>query len=279
MKTIVAHISPDLDAAASSWLLLRFRPGWKNADIAFVPAGTTLDNMVVDSNPDIAHVDTGLGIFDHHQFNDKTLSATKRVFQYLTKNGHIKDKDFEALNRLVEFVTSIDNFGEVYFHDPTADRYDFMLHQIVEGFKTLNKSGQEICEFTFEALDSILQLIRQKIAAEDDIKNGYIFQSKWGKALAMETKNEEALKYALKLGYRVVIRRNPQKGFTRIKSRPEKEIDLTPVHDEIKKLDKKGTWFLHVSKHMLLNGSSKNPTAVPSSLPLKKVIEIIQKID
>ncbi|OGK18316.1 hypothetical protein A3G67_03410 [Candidatus Roizmanbacteria bacterium RIFCSPLOWO2_12_FULL_40_12] len=278
MKTIVPHVSVDLDAVTSSWLVVRYMPGWTEAGFNFVPAGTTLNGADPDEDLNIIHVDTGLGKFDHHQFADNKLSATKRVFDYLQEKSYVKKTDLPALSRIVEFVTLIDNFGEVYFPDPTSDIYDFSLYQLTEGLKQLGKKDEEVVRIMFTLLDATLELFKKKINAEDEVKKGYIFKTKWGKSLALETQNEEALKYALKQGYKIVARRNPKKGFVRIKSAPEKEIDLTPVHEEIVKKDPSATWFLHSSKHMLLNGSSKNPTAVASNLPLKKVVEILQSI-
>src|SRR3989338_2555033 len=241
MKTIVPHVSVDLDAVTSSWLVVRYMPGWTEAGFNFVPAGTTLNGADPDEDLNIIHVDTGLGKFDHHQFADNKLSATKRVFDYLQEKSYVKKTDLPALSRIVEFVTLIDNFGEVYFPDPTSDIYDFSLYQLTEGLKQLGKKDEEVVRIMFTLLDATLELFKKKINAEDEVKKGYIFKTKWGKSLALETQNE---------------------------------IDLTPVHEEIVKKDPSATWFLHSSKHMLLNGSSKNPTAVASNLPLKKVVEI-----
>lgn len=276
MKTIVAHISTDLDAVASAWLVFRFLPGWKDASFKFVPAGKTLNDRLPDEDPDIIHVDTGLGRFDHHQIASDKLSATKRVFDHLVKQKHINKKDEESLSRIVDFVTFIDHFGEVRFHDPASDVYDFSLYRLIEGLKLTGKKDEEVMRHTFETLDGVLELFKKKVNAEREIKSGFIFESRWGKALGLETQNDETIKMALKQGYRVVVKRNPKTHFIRIKTLPEKDIDLTPISEEILKLDPKASWFLHAGKHMLLNGSSKSPDSKPSALPLKKVIEILR---
>lgn len=278
MKTIVAHLSVDLDAISSAWLLKRHRPGWEDAQLKFVPAGTTLNDRPVDENPEIAHVDTGLGMFDHHQIQDTSLCAAKRVFDYLVKENNIKKHDFEPLSRIVDFVVKIDNFKEVFFPDPTSDVYDFALHQILEGLKGVVTTDAERCEIGFVLLDAVLQLFRNKVKAEKEIKQGLIFQSKWGKSLGLETGNEEALRFALLTGYNLVVRKDPERGNIRIKTMPDKKFDLTPIYEKLKAVDPKATWFLHISKNMLLNGSSKNPNSTPSYLSLQKVIEIIKKI-
>ncbi|PIP64831.1 hypothetical protein COW96_00400, partial [Candidatus Roizmanbacteria bacterium CG22_combo_CG10-13_8_21_14_all_33_16] len=49
MKIIVTHLTPDLDAITACWLVKNFMPGWKNAEIITIPAGTTYQNKIVDS--------------------------------------------------------------------------------------------------------------------------------------------------------------------------------------------------------------------------------------
>lgn len=281
MKTIVTHISVDQDAVASAWLVKRYMPEFADAEIMFVSAGKTLDDKKPDEDPDVIHVDTGLGRFDHHQLTDPTqrFSATERVLTYLKNEGHLRQHDVEALQRMTDHITQIDHFKEVFYPDPTADRYDFMLRQIIDGMKINRMKDEDIVKLVFKCLDAIFLVIRQKIAAEGEISKGYIFESKWGKTIAMDTKNEEALKHALKSGYRVVIKRDPNSGHFRIKSLPVKEIDLTLVYEILLTKDPKATWYLHGSKHMLLNGSSKRPDSIASSLSLPQVIEIIRSIN
>ncbi len=278
MKIIVAHVSVDLDAITSAWLIKRFRPGWQDAQLKFVPAGKTLDNKPVDENSDIAHVDTGLGMFDHHQIADRNLCAAKRVFDYLLKHKNIKSHDVDPLTRMVEFVIQIDNFKEVFWPEPTSAIYDFTLHQIIEGLKGVISDDEGRCEFSFKMLDAVLQIFRNKTRAEQEIKQGLIFKSRWGKSLALETGNEEALRLALLQDFKLVVRKDLERGNLRIKTEPGAGLDLTPLYTQLKQLDPKATWFLHISKNMLLNGSSKNPESVPSTLSLKKVVEIITKI-
>lgn len=278
MKIIVTHLRPDLDAATSSWLIYTYVPGWSNAEFRFVGAGTTLDNLPPDDNPDIVHVDTGLGKFDHHQFNAK-LSATKVVHDYLVKENYVPEKDAVALERVVEYVNTIDNFGEIYYHNPNDDLYQFLLHELIEGHKAKMTDDVELLKFAFANIEAALQILKNKARAEKEIKdNGFNFKTKFGKSLALETKNEEAMKIALKQGYQLVIRKDPDKGHARFKTPPEKQYDLSAVYDVVKKRDKTGSWFLHASKNMLINGSSKNPHTVATELTLTQLIEIAKKI-
>lgn len=277
MKTIVTHLSPDLDAIASVWLIKKYLPGWDSAQIKFVPSGTTLDGQLPESSKNIIHVDTGLGIFDHHQTTDYT-SATKLVYKYLIGKDLLETKEIKAVEKIVEYVNSTDHFAEVFYTEPDSDRYDFMIRQLIDGLKVINRDEIKLIEIVFQLLEASLIVFKNKVSAEEEIKNGFVFRSYLGKSLAIETKNEEAVKLALKKGFSLVVRRHPEVGFTRIKTLPDKKYTLKPIYEKILTKDKKGSWFFHISEHMLLNGSSGNPKLIPTSLSLNMIIEIIKSV-
>lgn len=277
MKTIVTHLSPDLDAATSVWLIKKYLTGWDSAQIKLVPTGTTLDNNLPDSNKNVIHVDTGLGKFDHHQTNEY-LSAAKLVYKYLLKENLIDSKDIKPIEKIVEYVNSTDHFAEVFYFEPDSDRYDFMIRQLVDGLKVINRDETKLIEIIFQLLEAVLVVFKNKVNAQDEIKNGFVFRSYLGRSLAVETKNEETIKLALKKGFSLVVRRHPDTGFIRIKTLPDKKLSLKPVYEKIIKIDKKGSWFFHISGHMLLNGSSGNPKLIPTPLSLNKIIEIVKSV-
>ena len=277
IKTLVTHISPDLDAITSMWLIVRNLHGWEHPQIFFVPAGQTLNNEHPDDNPDIIHVDTGMGKFDHHQLKKRT-SAARRVLDYVKEHGQIRKTNEEPLERLVDVVTLYDNFGEANFPDPTNDIYNFSINEIISGLKVVLEDDHEAVEHTFIMLDALLLSIKNKMSAEEEMKKGITIRTKWGKSLIVETSNDEVLKQGLKSGYTFIARKDPNRGIIRIKTLPDKDYDLTPLYEAILKQDKKGTWFLHSSKNMLLNGSSKNENSVASPLTAAKLIEIIKSV-
>lgn len=277
MKIIVTHLSPDLDAIASVWLIKKYLPDWDSAEIRLVPAGSTLNGDTVDSDKNIIHVDTGRGKFDHHQTDDYT-SATKLVYKYLVGRDYIDSNEIKALEKVVTYVNSTDHFAEVFYFEPDSDKYDLMIRQLIDGLKVINREEGKLFEIIFQLLEAALIVFKNKVNAEDEIKNGFVFQSYLGKSLALESKNEEAVKLALKKGFALVIRRHPEVGFTRIKTLPDKKISLKSVYEGILKYDKKGSWFYHISGHMLLNGSSGNPKLIPTPLSLNKIIEIIKSV-
>lgn len=271
-------MSPDIDSITSVWLIRKFLPGWGDAEMKFVAAGSTLDNMPVDSDPEIIHVDTGFGRFDHHQTSDHT-SASMLVFKHLKNENLLKERQALALEKMIKEVTEFDHFGEVFFPDPSSDHYEFMIHKIIEGgLKTVLKDDLLIAQTVFPFLDAILNIFMKKNQAVDEIKKGFVFTSHWGKTLIMETKNEETAKLAMKLGYEMVVKKDPDRGNVRIKTIPGKKYDLNPLYEKILKADKVGTWFMHASGNMLLNSSSKNPNFVATNLTVKRLIEIIKGI-
>jgi len=277
MKTIVLHIFPDLDAITSAWLFTRYLPEWEDAEIVFTPQQKNWNNVIPDSNPDILYCDTGYGKFDHHQIKERTC-ASKRVLDYLLMQDHVSGKDSTPLARIVDYVTDIDNFGEVNYPDPTSDKYEFCLHQLITGLKKKGMSDLALVQTVFPLLDGVLQLFFYKLKAEGEIAKGFVFESHYGKSLAMNAGNDEAMRLAQKKGFSLVVMKDPIKKTARIKTLPSPKLDLTPVYDRILKEDIKGTWFLHILKNMLLNGSSRTPDSIPTPLSLQKLIEIIKEV-
>jgi len=275
-KLIVTHHNPDPDAITSVWLLRRFDQEWSEASVAFVPAGDTYQNQKVDNDPDIVHVDTGLGYFDHHQ-QDRGLirtSAAKLILEHLQERFEYIAED-EALARLVEVIVGDDHFDEVKWPEPLSDRYAFMMSSILDGLKQNNTlTDQGLIDLGSTCLDGVYTSMKLKIDAEKELEKGRQFDSQWGRAIAIETKNDETLTVAQKQGYVLTIRKDPE-GMVRIKGRPDSEVDLTSVCEKAKQADPEATWYLHPSKKMLLNGSYKNPGSKFSKLQLEELINLL----
>lgn len=311
MKSIVTHKSCDIDAISSVWLLKRFYPNWDGARVEFVNAGEKLTgNYTFSGHPEYSagslqaieivdgaetiHVDTGMGALDHHQTSDMNTCGAKKVLDFILENPlsnlHKHEIKLEAVKRIVELVIDDDHFQEVYYPEANHDVYEFGIVAIIQGYKLLyQKDDTKLTEFIFECLDSVLQNFEKKIWAEREIKEkGIEFKSKWGKSLAIETINDEVLKTAQMAGFVLTVRKDPKGGFVRIKALPDKRqktedkrlesglgIDLTEAYEKLKKLDPEASWFLHASKRMLLNGSSKNPEMKGTTLTLDQVIEVL----
>lgn len=305
-KVIVTHNSPDLDAVSSAWLIKRFLPGWQDAEVVTVPAGSRINTTRASDDviehldgKEVIHVDTGMGPLDHHQTQDDNTCAAARTFEYVLKNSEELQNNkhkAEALKRMVNYVVDDDHFQEVFFPDPTADVYEMSMVALISGVKVQYPKDDQTClRFGFDLLDSAIHGMENKIWADEEIKEkGIHFNTKWGKGLAIETINDEVLKVAQLQGYVIAVRKDPKNNAVRIKVRPKKrsankkseskneyedvDIDLTPVYEKLLKMDSEATWFLHVSKRMLLNGSSKNPNMRGSKLTLSEVVEVLQNL-
>jgi len=290
MRIVVTHYNPDLDAISAVFLVKKFLKGWQDCEIAFVSAGSTLNNEKVDINNNIIHVDTGFGRFDHHNTDGDTCAA-KLVWEFIKSQvsdsksesqiSNINYRDLqtiEALDRLIEVVNEIDHFQEVYWPLPDKDYYDFGLERIIDGWKILYPDQNlRFLEWGQDCLEGVIQTFKNKIWAEQEIETAITFKTKWGKGIAFETVNDEVIHLSQKKGFAIAVRKDPRKGYLRIKSLPDKKIDLSDVFEKFKKADSGATWFLHASKHMILNGSAKNPDMKGTILGMDHIIDILKK--
>lgn len=278
-KTLVTHIFPDLDAVTSLWLFDRYDDDFTKANFEFVPAGSTFEGKVVDSDPDIVHVDTGLGRFDHHHTDERTCAA-KLVFEYLLDSKKIKSKDIPALERLTDLVIQIDQFEDFFWPEAANDRYDLGLNSLLDYLKLSGSlNDKELVYQGFSLLDALLAGLKFKVKAEEEIKEGIEFESYLGRSLAVETRVSAINKLAQKLGFALVLRKEPGTGFVSLKSQPKKELDLTRAYKALVKADQFADWYFHPSKHIILNGSRHNRNVKASRLSLKEVVEVIKKLN
>lgn len=273
MKLIVTHAGPDLDALVSLWLLRRFLPGWERAEVNFVAAGQTFRGQPPDSDAEIAHVDTGFGKLDHHQTKEYN-SAANLCLGEISKVRDLKKVDRKALERLVAVVTEIDNGRFVSWPDAPSDRYEFMPHIFLMNMSV----GPDLLDLAMTVFDKIFQTLKNKIRAEKTLKEeGQVFKTRWGRAVAVATGNDQVLQDGQRQGFALVAKQNPKNGHLRIYGRWDKKVDLTRAYKEFKKKDPAATWYFHPSGCLLLNGSRHDPKMVPTKLSLDEVISILKK--
>jgi hypothetical protein len=302
MKIVVTHMSPDWDAISSVWLIKKYLAGWQEARVEFVPAGQRLNNMELKTenikqndpiervgNDEIIHVDTCLGPLDHHQTQDVNVSAASLTWDYvrgeIEKSGTGLNEDHkQAVSRIIKVIVDTDHFKEVFWPEADADRYELAFLGLLDGLK-YEKQDQDLLYLTFgfQCLNAWVAGFENRIWAEKEIEEkGVKFETRFGPGMGFDTINDTVLKLAQKMGYVVVVRKDPRKGYVRIKALPatekKKGADLTLVYEKLKKIDPDATWFLHVSKKMLLNGSPKNPKMRPTKLSLNDIIKVVEKI-
>src|SRR3989344_1772453 len=261
---------------------------------------------------EVIHVDTGLGPLDHHQTADDKVCGASLTFDYVKRvqssparnvtqsvaGGEFRLKSsekwkdrMEAVGRMVKVVVDNDHFKEVFWPNPTADHYEFSVGAMLDGLKLAKPNQDEYyVNFVSECLDAILHEFENRIWAEKEIAtNGQKFETRFGKGIGFETINDSVIKLAQKMGYVIVVRKDPRKGYVRIKAMPNKvqssklkvkssDIDLTLAYEKLSKMDPEATWFLHIGKKMLLNGSVKNQKMRPTTLSLEKIIDVLKKV-
>jgi hypothetical protein len=284
VKLLVGHINPDLDVIGAMWLFLRFdERTFREAQMYFVNAGDEIDEETLLAKElkraEVVHVDTGLGIFDHHQpGHTEHDSASMLVYEYLTEKMPELGEN-QALERVINFLNETDHFVSYGWPEPANDRYLFMLEEMLAGLRSgKHFNDRELVEFGMICLDGIFTAMKLRVSAEKDIEElGQEFESPWGKALAIENQNDAVIKLAQKMGYEVVVRKEVEGGNVRIKSAPKDTISLESVYQEIRKRDRVGSWFYHPSGHMLLNNSSKGKHETATTLTLEEVVEIVKK--
>jgi len=302
MRIIVVHSSPDLDAITSAWLIKRFLPGWEDAVVKFVPAGENLNGKTPRNaiekigDDEVIHADTGLGPLDHHQTADTNVCAASLTLNFVKRTINNQQSTFnkekaQALDRMVKVVVDIDHFKEVFWKDATADYHEFSLVGILDGLKVQKPDQDEYyVDFVMQCLDAVLHEFENRIWAEREIaEKGKKFKTRFGRGIGFETINDTVIKLSQKMGYVIVVRKDPRKGYVRVKAKPSRtqnsklktqnaDIDLTLVYEKLKKMDPYATWFLHVGRKMLLNGSVKNPKMRPTKLSLDNIIKVLEKI-
>jgi len=156
--------------------------------------------------------------------------------------------------------------------------YNLSIVAAIDGWRLLYPDDpQIIVSYGMTNLDGIYKTFQNIIWAEKEIKeNAVLFDSKWGNSMGVVTANDEIVHLGQKMGFKIVIRKDPSKGYIRIKALPEKTIDLTDIYKKLQEKDPDATWFLHASRHMILNGSSKSPEMKPTTLTMDQIIDILK---
>lgn len=285
-RLIVTHHSPDLDAIGAVWILKRWdSQHFADAKVGFVNPGEEISYEAAQvlgfQMHEITHVDTGLGEFDHHQpeRGHQNICASSLVLDHVCQ-VHPDLADDQTLKTLVEYINESDHFGAVHWPAAGHYRYCFMIDSLIRGQEFFDPHNDESqLHFGMQCLDAAYAALNQHLKAVEIVATqGVRFEIKAGRAIGLESSNDDTVKLAQKQGYQVVIRKDPKEGHLRIKARPDTDIDLKALATEISKIDTKGSWYYHPSGKMLINGSSKHRNQRPSPLSLDQVIELVKKI-
>ena len=259
--TIVGHLHPDLDCITAIWILCRWG-GMHDAELRFVPAGTTLDGHPVDSDPQVVHVDTGGGRFDHHHTNNHTLSAAELVRRAIAP-------DDWSLERIVQNVTDID-------HAAIDLSTIFNINDLIGGF---HRCFPEQPERVVHAMSANFDAWHAHEERQKHLTDAYSrrieFDTPWGLGIAMESDEGGSSRLAFGDGAVLYLYRDKHRH-TGISARARSQVDLTPVYHDLRRLDPGADWYLHPSKRLLLCGTVKAPARTPSKLTINELIGVLR---
>ncbi len=278
---IVTHRKPHLDEICAIWLLKKFHPDFKEFDLKFISAGgNTLDDKPVDSNPQIIHIGVGKGKFDEHsgKYGDKSHSSASLVWDFIIKEGNPprNSDQLAAVHRLVRYVV-LEDTGQLSMLD--SDIRDFSLSGIFQGARNYCcNDNEKLVLWGIEILDILFISLIIKERLRLDWENSRVdFETKWGRASALETRYKGVDNLAYSKGYVLVAIKNPFKNYIAILARADSNVDLTEIYKKLQQIDKNADWFLHHSKKMLLCGGDIAPEGTKlSSLSLKEIIDILK---
>lgn len=260
-SVIVGHLHPDIDCLCAIWILRRWG-GLANAMLRFVPSGTTLDNKPADSDPNVTHVDTGNGRFDHHSAADRSLSATELVRRSVAP-------DEVVLRRIAQDVTRLDHALATGGTAPD-------ICDLIEGFNTLYAEAPEaVASAMFANFDAWYAHEAKQVRLEEAFANRIEFDTPWGFGIAMESDDGGSSRLAYGAGA-VLYAYRDGKGNMGIAAKSRAPIDLTQVLHDLKRIDPQADWYLHPSKRLLLCGTPKSPPRVPSKLTLEELVGVLR---
>jgi hypothetical protein len=237
----------------------------EQAELAFVPAGSTLDNMPADLDPHIVHVDTGGGRFDHHQYpHDHTLSATELVRRAVVP-------DDSALKRLADHVTRLDHAD---YHG--KDIIFFNINDLIAGYNDLFPNRpHHVAQAMLPNFDAWYEHEARELRLERAFAQRKEFQTRWGLGIAMQSDDGASSKLAYGHGAVLYVYRDGR-GYMGIAAQSRSQVNLQPVYSDLRRVDPQADWFLHPNHRMLLCGTSKSPPQHPSQLSLDELVEVIR---
>lgn len=261
---IVGHLAPDLDCLTAIWLLIRFG-GAADAELLFVPAGTTLDGQPPDADPSIIHVDTGGGCFDHHQCADLDLSSAELIRRAIVP-------DDPVVQRLVRQVTQIDHADVQGARLPLY----FNVNDLIAGYNALYPNHpQLVAQAMLPNLDAWYEHEARQSRLENAFGARLEFYTRWGLGIAMQSIDGASSRLAYGQGAVLYVYRDGR-GYMGIAARSRSRVDLAPVYEDLKRVDGHADWYLHPSHRLLLCGTAKAPPRQVSSLSLEELVDVLR---
>lgn len=267
MKVLVTHINPHLDDILGIWLMKKYHPDFKDAQVEFMSASHGMGDQ---GTADRVFIGTGGGRFDEHKEGLDTCAGSL-VHEYLIEKKLIPQDTLSknALKKLVDWNRLIDT-GKA----PESQFDEFSVQSFVRTKDNSAQSSTRSVELGIEILDRILAVLKRREQSLLDWENRKEFKSKFGKSFAISsaTVNRE---FCREQGGDLFLMYDPKYKSVQFFA---PQLDISPIYKKVKEQDARADWFLHQSHHMVICGSSSAPDSKPTRLSFDKLIEIVKSL-
>ncbi len=271
-KTLVTHLFPHRDDVAGLWLLKRFDPSLRKAEIEFVPTsagGVTLPSGHIG-------IGVGRGAYDEHK-GDLNDSAASLVWKDLKRRGKLPSgAEGKALAALIEDVRRGDMGSGI--GTPGHFRNDTKILQTIAGLP----SGDSLMAtgWGFVLMDALLHLYVEREEAVQAMKRGLVFSTKHGKGIAVRSAMLPGMASTISAeqGYALIVLEHPTRRYLHVRAAPSSKFDLTKLAKAVRVEESDNEWYLHHSKRMLLHGDLVAPTPVRTKFTLKSMTALIKSL-
>ena len=261
MKYLITHINPHLDEIFAIWLTRKFHPGFKKAKIDFVPSGQpgeiTYNKKLPDTDPNIVFLGVGAGKFDEHWGKKGEVTAVDLVWDWLKSSLRLpKEKaEINALKQIADFAFK-DDMAEL--KNINQEIMDFSISNVLAGSNFAFDSLKTV-EIGLAMIDSLYPLFIKKQEAVKAFEKRIDFQTKWGRASAIEDElipgdPFDALTY--NNGGILMILVDNKNGYRQFRAKSDSQVDLTKVFEKVRKLEPEVDWWLHPNKRLLVSGGN-----------------------
>lgn len=273
-RLIVTHKKPHLDEVGGIWLLKRFG-GQAKTKVHFITVGPQGGKEKVDRlarrHAAIA-LGVGLGRYDEHRGVKK--SSCLLVWEDLKQRIRLKQLDRRTVEKIVRWINAEDT-AQIR---PAPFR-EFGLHNILEGYYELeNERSLAIVEFGLIALDALFARLKHFVEAEAAWPKRIEFETKWGKAVALESDRKDLSTIAFRAGLVMIVTIDPRKGYRYIGAPASSKVSLESVYERLREVEPGARWYLHHSKKMLLSGADLAENKNLSQLSLSALIKVVASI-
>lgn len=267
MKTLITHINPHLDDIAAIWLLKRFHPDFKDAEVVYISADN--GNKVLEETEDRVYLGVGRGKFDEHK-GDLEDCAASLVWKDIKTKVIPDTLQKAALDELVDWVRlgDLGKLKDLPYPEFTVPGFLRVGGGEKDSFQNMNLG--------FEILDRILKILTNKQKAKKEWVDAVSFQTKWGKSWAVKG-SYVSRSFCDALDGDLFLMVDPKYNSVQFYT-PKNAIDLEPIYKKVKELDPQAGWFLHQSHHMVICGSGSAPDSTPTKLSFEELIEVAKSI-